>query len=380
MDRLLQQKQILEGLLTENPSVGVVISSHHNMDVVAAGLSLQLIFQDSGKTSQIVSAKEPIVEYSSLVGIDQIGKNFSGVTKTLTVSFPYKEGEIEKVSYNIEGDRLNVNLFGEEGGINIQEKDIKYIRQGSSPNLLFTIGARDLTEIQDYAQTGAKIVNIDNDVANTLFGDVVLVDASFSSISEIIAKLAQMLNLQVEFDVAQNLLDGISFATQNYSSPKTSPIAFEAASMLLQRGAVRRNVKDMRPQSSDTSLQQLPKNQGKQMGGLKNLPKQFEEVSKPFTQNPSFNNSYTQQNTSYQNTMQPQSMAREEFADEEVSTPPVRAQAASVSRPNIPTPETFPMDDSVDSVTQPAENIPTEEEAPSDWFVPKVFKSTKNQG
>ena len=107
MDRILQQKQALEALLSENPSVGVVISSHQNFDVVAAGLSLQLIFQDSGKSSQVVSGKEPIVEYSALVGVDQIRKDFSGVTKTLTVSFPYQDGEIEKVSYNIEGTGLS---------------------------------------------------------------------------------------------------------------------------------------------------------------------------------------------------------------------------------------------------------------------------------
>ncbi len=375
MDRILQQKQALEAILSENPSVGVVISSHQNLDVIAAGLSLQLIFQDSGKSSQIVSGKEPIVEYSSLVGIDQIRKDFSGVTKTLTVSFPYKEGEIEKVSYNIEGDRLNVNLFGEESGISIQEKDIKYIRQGSAPNLLFTIGARDLTEIQDYAQTGAKIVNIDNDPVNTLFGDVVLVDSSFSSISEIITKLAQMLNLQVEFDVAQNLLDGISFATQNYSSPKTSPIAFEAASMLLQRGAVRRTMKDIRPATSDTSLTQLNKVQNSKQFN-QSFQKQFGKPAAQFSQKPT--QPFFQPQSPY-DVMQPQNMAQEEFGDEEVSTPPARSTAPSTTRPNVPAVEEFPMDEQEDAVSQP-ENIPTEEEAPSDWFVPKVFKSTKNQG
>lgn len=375
MDRILQQKQALEALLSENPSVGVVISSHQNFDVVAAGLSLQLIFQDSGKSSQVVSGKEPIVEYSSLVGVDQIRKDFSGVTKTLTVSFPYKDGEIEKVSYNIEGDRLNVNLFGEEAGISIQEKDIKYIRQGSAPNLLFTIGVRDLSEIQDYAQTGAKIVNIDNDPVNTLFGDIVLVDSSFSSISEIITKIAQMLNFQVEFDVAQNLLDGISFATQNYSSPKTSPTAFEAAGTLLQRGAVRRTMKDIRPTTSDTSLSQLNKNQNNQFN--QSLQKQFGKPNSQFSQQPA-SQSMPQAQPSY-GVMQPQDMAQQEFGDEEVSVPPVRSKMPSAMRPNVPPVEAFPIDENEDAISQP-ENIPTEEEAPSDWFVPKVFKSTKNQG
>lgn len=372
MDIVSQQKQVLEGLLAENPSVGIVISSYQNLDIVAAALSLQLILQDSGKNSQIVSSKEPIVEYSSLVGIDQITSSFAGVMKTLTVSFPYKEGEIEKVSYNIEGDRLNVNLFGDEKGITIQEKDIKYIKQGTSPSLLFVIGARDLSEIQEFSGTGAKIVNVDNDPANTLFGDVVLVDPSFSSLSEMVAKLALLMGLTVEFDVAQNLLDGVSFATQNFSSIKTSPAAFETASILMQKGAVRRNLKDARPISNDTSLSKLTKNQALQ---------QQPSIQKPFLgkqtpQNPGF---HIQNNSNIFNNQNPPQVVPDDFGNTRIPVQPfqqVPSTPPASTRPGTPSPEEF----SMNTETPNSENIPAEEDAPSDWFVPKVFKSTKNQG
>lgn len=368
MDIISQQKQAIEGLLAENPSVGVIVSSHQNMDVVAAALSLQLIFQDSGKNSQIVSSKEPIVEYSSLVGVDQLTKNFSGVTKTLTVSFPYKEGEIEKVSYNIEGDRLNVNLFGGETGISLQEKDIKYIKSGSSPSLLFIIGARDISEIQEYVESGAKIVNIDNDVANTLYGDVALVDASFSSISEMVAKLALDLNLQVEFDVAQNLLDGVSFATQNFLSPKTSPLAFEVTGLLLQKGAIRRNIKDIRPATADTSLSMLTKNQQPkpQMNAQKTFAPQVQNFQpKPFSQPQPAQQAQPQQPV--------QDEPYEEYSQEPTPSPVQNPFAVNQRQPQVRAQQPEEAQDISD-------NLPSEDEAPSDWFVPKVFKSTKNQG
>lgn len=282
-DSILQQKKQIEELLGGARGVGVVLSSHQSLDSVAAALSMFFILQDSGKSSQIVSPKEPIVEYSSLVGIDQIGTNFTGSTKTLTVSFPYKDGEIEKVSYNIEGDKLNVNLFAETQGITFTEKDIRYIRQGSAPSVVVTIGVSDHSELQgliDPAST--KIINIDNNILNSLYGDVVLVDASFSSISEIVAKLSEIMNLQVEFDVAQNLLDGLMSATQNFTSPKTSPLAFEMAGVLMQKGAVRKMQK-IENRSQDTSLQMLGnKPQGQ------NFPKQsFQNAQdKPFDQSP----------------------------------------------------------------------------------------------
>ncbi|MGE5042445.1 MAG: hypothetical protein ACM3IJ_06125 [Candidatus Levyibacteriota bacterium] len=368
MDIISQQKQAIEGLLAENPSVGVIVSPHQNMDVVAAGLSLQLIFQDNGKNSQIVSPKEPIVEYSSLVGVDQLVKEFSGVTKTLTVSFPYKEGEIEKVSYNIEGDRLNVNLFGGETGITVQEKDIKYIKSGSSPSLLFVIGARDMSEIQQYVEGGARVVNIDNDVANTLYGDVALVDASYSSLSEMVAKLAFDLNLQVEFDVAQNMLDGISFATQNFSSPKTSPSAFEAAGLLLQKGAIRRNVKDIRPQTADTSLSMLGKTQ----------PKPQMQPQKPFNQQNFPPKPFAQPQPKPQTQVEDQFDQYDDYVEEPQSQAAARPQPQPVQNPFAINQRQARPQDEEQSNGNVAENIPSEDEAPSDWFVPKVFKSTKD--
>src|SRR5438874_2151512 len=112
--------------------------------------------------------------------------------------------------------------------------------------------------ISGLVDPSSKIINIDNNTANSLFGTIPVVNASYSSLSEIVAKLANELALQVEFDVAQNLLDGIAFATQDFMSPKTSPVAFEMIGVLMQKGAIRKSMKDVRP-TSDTSLSMLNK-------------------------------------------------------------------------------------------------------------------------
>lgn len=423
MDGISQNKQEIQLLLSEHPSVGIILSERQTTDSTAAALSLHLAFQDSGKNSQVVSLKEPIVEQSFLVGIDQISKSFSGTIKTMTVSFPYKEGEIEKVSYNIEGDRLNVNLFAEENGISFSEKDVRYIKQGSAPTLIFTIGVNNPQELEGLVDPkGAKIVNIDNSVNNALFGDVVLVDASYSSLSEIVAKLTQELGLQVEFDVAQNMLDGIAASTNNFSSPKTSPIAFEMAGVLMSRGAVRKNVKETRPQSNDTSLQMLGKNpqSGQKPQQQKNQNRPFDSVqNKPQQQQQQNPKKYQpqQQNNNQQWNSQPtqQQQPRPQEQPRPVEQPrqndeprqEVRRQDVQESRPQQPQPieEMYrPEPASMPAQPQPAQpqsfqeapqngvsdyqndqsngvvaQIPTEDEAPSDWFIPKVFKSNKSQ-
>lgn len=404
-DIVTQQKQQLETLLNSAGSVGIVLPTHQSLDIVAAGLSLALILQDSGKSSQIISTKEPIVEYSSLVGVDQIKPNFSGNTKTLTVSFPYKDGEIEKVSYNIEGDHLNVNLFAESQGIKFEEKDVRFIYQGSAPQVIVTIGVADLLELQGLVDPStAKIINIDNNVSNSLFGDAVIVDSAYSSISEIIARIAVILNFQVEFDVAQNLLDGIMQATNNFSSPKTTPLAFEMTGVLMQKGAVRRGGKQP---VTDTSLQMLgqkpfgstqgnplnqpqEKPQVKQFGQLGKQPlnqsqdKSFDSQGKSFgqpqgkqtgqkpfnqSQNKQFGSQKFQPKQQKPQFNQPQMNQDQANRLEEIKKQLRSMPQSQTNNPQIP--------DMLEP-EQATADIPTEDEAPSDWFTPKVFKSNKN--
>ncbi len=236
-----QNRDFLTSLISENQEIGIIIGEPHNLDRIAAGLSLYLVLKQIGKDVQVVSGKDPIIEFSNLVGIDKIRKEFTGMTKNFTISLPYKEGEIEKVSYKIEGNRLNINLFAGENKITFSEKDIDYIRSGANPSLIFIVSIASTDKFSSLVGSNSevKVVNIDNDQLNSAYGDVVYNSNSFSSVSEIVGKIIQDLGLPVDIDSAQNLLDGILSATENFSSYSTSAYAFEAASFMLKHGAKR---------------------------------------------------------------------------------------------------------------------------------------------
>lgn len=238
---ITNQKEQIRELIDSSDSIGIIISENQNIDTAAAALGLYLTLASKGKNVQVISKKEPTVEISSLVGVDRITKAFEGKTSILTISVPYREGEIEKVSYNIEDTRLNVNLFAESNGITFSEKDIEYIRKGSTPSLVITIGVKDESEILGAADLkGVKSIHIDRNPLNAMQGDVLIIDPSFSSLSEIVTKLIIELNLGFDVDSFQNLLDGITHATRNFTSQTASPDAFEAAGFLLQNGAKRK--------------------------------------------------------------------------------------------------------------------------------------------
>lgn len=242
MDSLIIQR--VKDLLDKNHTIRIVVGKNPGVDEMGSALAVYLTLRNVGKPVTITCPTEPIVELSSLVGIDQVKTGFDSVKSgDLTVSFPYKEGEIEKISYTLENGFLNILVKAGERGLSFDKEDIRYKKGGVADGVVFTIGIPrlsdlgELVDVEDLKDT--KIINIDNKAENQGYGDVVLVSTSFSSISEQVALLIFSLGLKMDVDIAQNLLSGVESATDKFQNPNTSSLAFEMAAVLLKKGAVR---------------------------------------------------------------------------------------------------------------------------------------------
>ncbi len=215
------------------------------VDEMGAALSLYLSLEDLGKSLSIATPNTPLVEVSSLVGIDEVKTSIGEASGDLVVSFPYREGEIEKVSYTRDENFLNIVVKAGEKGLNFSEKDVKFTRGTSAPELLFIVGAArvsDLAHLFDPAVLkDTVVVNIDNKPDNQGFGDIVMVSAKFSSVSEAVANVILSTGLKMDLDISQNLMLGIATATNNFQDPQTSSLAFEMAGVLMRNGALRPN-------------------------------------------------------------------------------------------------------------------------------------------
>ena len=253
MDNLTFSK--IKESIEKYTNVGIAVSANPSMDQMASALALSLSLQAIGKNVSVATPNNPLVEVSSLVGIDQVKTTLGTEAGDLIVSFPYKEGEIEKVSYTRDDKYLNIVVKAGELGLNFDEKDIRYTRGGGSIELLFVIGTPRVSDLGAlYDPAGLKdtvVINIDNSADNQGYGDVIMVSPQFSSLSEAIANLLLTLNLKIDIDIAQNLITGISNATENFQSPSTSSLAFEMAGILLRSGATRPVM-----QKSTTNIQQ----------------------------------------------------------------------------------------------------------------------------
>ena len=243
MDNLMLEK--IKELLAKNETIGIAVGKNPGIDAMGSALALYLALTEAGKKVTVASPTEPIVEISSLVGIDTVKKSFEGnSTGDLTVSFPYKEGEIEKISYTLEDAKLNILVKAGENGLTFNEKDIEYKRGGGAPGLIFVVGTPRLSDLGNVfdieALKDSKIINIDYKPENQGYGDIPLLGKNASSVSELVANFLSSLDHKIDVDIASNLLDGIIDATDNFQSSGTSPLAFETAALLLKKGAVRK--------------------------------------------------------------------------------------------------------------------------------------------
>jgi len=240
MDNIALDK--IRTLLSKNDKISIAIGKNPGIDEMAASLALYLSLTQSGKAVSIACPTQPLVELSSLVGIDKVQTTLSNDAADLTVSFPDR-GDIEKISYTREDGFINIIVKAGKQGLSFDERDIEYKRNGVGPSVIFIVGTPRLSDLGSVFNAenlkDTTVINIDNKSDNQGFGDIVLVSKDLSSVSESVASLISSLGLKVDIDTASNLLSGIIEATDNFQNPRTSPLAFETAAMLMKKGAKR---------------------------------------------------------------------------------------------------------------------------------------------
>ena len=357
--------QQIKDAISQAQSIGITAPKNSSMDEMAAALSLYLILKNSGKNVSIASPSDPLVEIASLVGIDKVEKTLKGTSGgngDLTVSFPYTEGEIEKVSYTLEEGYLNIIVKASEQGLSFDEKDVEYLRGGGGDlDLVFTVGSANLADLDplfDTQNPDIRIINIDNKENNEQYGDIVLVSPKLSSVSEGVADLSLALGLNIDQDSAQNLLDGISSATENFQSPKTSSLAFEMVALLLKKGAKREASVSARRGIRIDDRAQEPQRNARPQG--QNTPQVRDRSAS--------SNSADKQDKREQDRLRFEENLQKRVAEEKAR----EERASNQSRPvnqtrNAPA---QPVNDDFQ------DDVVSDDDAPTDWLAPKVYKGS----
>lgn len=163
-------------------------------------------------------------------------------TKKFIISLPNLGEDVSEISFNKEGRDLKIQFFTKSQ--DFTEKDIPLISQNLEPDLLISVGAKNLDNLGNFFKESPQffyekpILNIGADISVENFGEVNLIEKDSSGVSEIIGELLKEIYPElIDEEIATSLLAGIMLSTQNFQNQKTSPKNLMLASYLIEKGA-----------------------------------------------------------------------------------------------------------------------------------------------
>lgn len=233
----------IKELITKNDSGIIVLPTKPTPDAVAAGTALYMALTKMGKNVTLVASTVP---ESDMVGVDKIKTELNTGGDNLVISFPYEEGAIDKVDYNIKNERFNLIIIPREGHSKLEPKDVQFSYSGGKIEFIITIDTPNLNSIGELYQKnqrefeGQNIINIDRHLINNSYGMINYVVKTSSSTSELVLKVIEGVKAQLDRDIATNLYAGVVAATNNFTAYSVNADTFEAVATLLRAGAVKK--------------------------------------------------------------------------------------------------------------------------------------------
>lgn len=233
----------IQEITTKCRSSVIVIPPNPSIDAIAASTSLYLALNKMGKTVSLVCSQKPS---SDLIASDKFQTNIGAGGDSLMVSFPYTDGAIDKVDYNIQGETFNLVVTPRPGFKKLQSNQVNFSYTGGQVDMIIIIDAPSLNSLgtiytdNQNQFTGKDIINIDRHLTNAYFGTANYVNKTISSISELILSILQTLRVDIDRDMATNLYAGAAASTNNFTSYSTNAETFEHIAALLRLGAIKK--------------------------------------------------------------------------------------------------------------------------------------------
>ncbi len=192
--------------------------------------------------------------------------------------------EISEIAFNTSENEYLLELYLQKGSLTLDS--IKIFQKKFAPDLIITVGVSDRSELIEFKPQFSQvffdtpIINIDNKIENTRYGQVNLVYLTKSTKCEIVFELLRLIDeLSMSPAHSTNLLGGIMMETKNFTSPKTNPSTFETAARLIERGADYKLIIEKLYQTKSFSVLKLTGFLLSKLTILKDLPISYATIS-----------------------------------------------------------------------------------------------------
>jgi len=217
--------------LLDNAKTALIVAPQLSVDSIGAALGLALALKRKNIDAKVFSPQKTDANYSKLDGLELLTET-ANTSNDLIVTLDYPLDQIDQVSYNDDGGKLNLVVKTKPNAAKVESDHISINNQSNSADVCFMFGEESsLGAANSITQKGNWIfispVNI-----NKAWAKATLVDPD-APYSEIFTFLLPMLGLDIAPDTGKDLLIGLRVATQSFSV-NVSPESFEAGAICLR--------------------------------------------------------------------------------------------------------------------------------------------------
>jgi nanoRNase/pAp phosphatase (c-di-AMP/oligoRNAs hydrolase) len=216
--------------LLSTAKTALIAVSQLSIDSIGSALALAILLKKFNITVKVFCPQKTDVNYTKLSGLELLTDLYN--PNDLIVTLDYPLDQIEKVTYNQDGGKLNLVVQTKDGSPKVAENQILISNQASIADINFILGDETLLGVHSNIVNKGNWINISpiNVEKSWAKANIIDQDAPFS---EILTFLLPMIGLELNPDSAKNLLIALRVATQSFSI-NVSPETFEAGAVCLR--------------------------------------------------------------------------------------------------------------------------------------------------
>lgn len=236
----MEPKQQILDILGKAKRVLIALPQNLNPDCVASALAFSLFLKKMDKETEILSSGVLPENLKFLPNAGRIKSSLPNVS-ALVLDLDTSHKELDELSYQSQENKVSIFLKSKTAVF--EPTDINFSYDKFPVDVIITLDCRSLEDLGKIFDDNADLfyqtpkINIDNQADNVYFGEVNLVDATTTSVAEILATLFENFESNLlDEDIATCLLAGIITKTNSFQHAKTTPKAFLKASELVSAG------------------------------------------------------------------------------------------------------------------------------------------------
>jgi hypothetical protein len=230
-----------KSLINQSKSILILLPTKPYFDQVAAALGLFLSLREH-KDIAVYSPSSMTVEFNRLIGVNKISSELGN--KNLVIRFTdYKASDIERVSYDIENSQFRLTVIPKQKIAPPTKDQIELSYSGVSSDTVIIVGGANESHFPALSSkdlSGTNIVHIGTkDITLSSNKSYISFSRPASSVSEVMASLIEEGGLNMDEDIATNLLMGIEEGSNDLQDPSVNAETFAVMSGLMRKGGKR---------------------------------------------------------------------------------------------------------------------------------------------